>query len=90
MFIPRNSYEVAVLACFERGSIENIEVVHLTHHIAGETLKTDCSDAHHTSIIHIVSAIFEIVYKVNYINPDTLIAHLSVPLVISWSTISRG
>ena len=36
VFIARNTYEVAILAYFEWGSLE---VVHLTHHVAGETLQ---------------------------------------------------
>ena len=39
MFIARSSYEVAIRAYFERRGLENSEVAHLAHHIAGETLQ---------------------------------------------------
>ena len=38
MFIARSSYEVAIRAYFEQRGLENSEVAHLAHHIAGETL----------------------------------------------------
>ena len=38
MFIARSSYDVATLAYLERGGLEKHEVIHLMHHIAGETL----------------------------------------------------
>ena len=38
MFITRNSCEVAILVCCERGGLENSEVAHIAHRIAGETL----------------------------------------------------
>ena len=39
MLIARNSYDVAIWAYFGQGGLENSEVAHLTHHIAGETLR---------------------------------------------------